>query len=125
MLKMLLIFLQLKKNVFDICISIICNYFLILRLFTYWGFHFKNAIFAIKVKNQMSSKKSQKNLKNQEKYSKNNGENPSSNRWTVKKLWAKDYLKITPGPKRHFLSSLLPIIFESSISLSWGFHHCS
>ena len=40
-------------------------------LFTYWDFHFKNAIFAIKVENQIFSKNSQKILKNQEKYSKN------------------------------------------------------
>ena len=35
-------------------------------------------------------KKSEKNLKNQEKYSKNNGENPSSNRFQIKKLWPKN-----------------------------------
>ena len=37
------------------------------------------------------------NLKNQSKYSKNNGVNPSSNRWMVKKLWAKKL------PKNHSL----------------------
>ena len=59
--------------------------------------HFLGGIFTIKVKKKMSSKKSEKNHKNQEKYSKNNGENPSSNRWMVKKLWAKNCPKITLG----------------------------
>ena len=45
-----------------------------------------------------SSKNSAKILKNQEKYSKNNGENPSSNWWTVKVMAKK-------MPKNHFWSS--------------------
>ena len=47
----------------------------------FWGGHFY-----YKSKKKMSSKNSEKNHKNQEKYSKNNGENPSSNRLMVKKL---------------------------------------
>ena len=39
-----------------------------------------------KAKKKSSSKNSEKNLKNQEKYSKNNGENPSSKQWMVKKF---------------------------------------
>jgi len=47
---------------------------------------FLGAILLYGVKNKKSSKHSEKILKNQEKYSMNNGENPSSNQWIVKKL---------------------------------------
>ena len=58
-----------------------------------------------------SSKKSEKILKNQEKYSMNNGENPSSNRWMDKKLWPKNCPKITFLTLGLYLGSFLAIIF--------------
>ena len=57
--------------------------------------HFLGPFLLYRAQKKISSKNSEKNLKNVEKYSKNNGENRSSNRWTVKKLWPKNCLKRT------------------------------